>query len=595
MATKVWTTQEGSVGTSFDVRVEDGETVQVFNADPATLIENVAFPTFVFSPSNPAPAGNVYNDWATLQTAYAKVAGPKWIEFDPTFAAITIPAGAWSLEDCTCSASKATSTGQVIVTWASGATFTSAHLTLKSIVFICSNTINNPGASGHTIYVLDDASVIQGSAGQTGVPLVVSGTCQLFLNNGSSLGDSASHSPVVSVAGTGIFAGAFFSASVALDHWLTGVNTANAVVAADATCTVSNVTDGAMVPLFELFVNGNTFTFRPGGTLAPGQGVYTTWAGVMAAYALTGGPIGTIYVDDSIAAAHMTAAATPWALGQCVLAGNFNSATETLIIDDGASFTFERLTIRNTLTVKSNALTVPFVLAANGFAVVYVEEGSIVLSTVAHAIFQNSGGAGGELLFEIEGGAAVVGDGTHPVVTTDAGSSTFFNVVGANVSGAFASVRAHALAGAGSTTLSALTSYCHFDSTTQDVTTLVVQLSNGFNEAHAAGNTGTGTGSVTVTTGNVTRNRAGKFLIIASITGSIAASAAVTAQLKRDATNIGNAVSCTPLSAADVFSMTPMFIDTAPDGAPHTYQLAVTAAQNLTVAATSAQIQVIEL
>jgi hypothetical protein len=116
------------------------------------------------------------------------------------------------------------------------------------------------------------------------------------------------------------------------------------------------------------------------------------------------------------------------------------------------------------------------------------------------------------------------------------------------------------------------------------------------NPTSQAGNTGTGTGTVTVTTGNIAKKRSGLVMIVATITGSIAASAAVTAQLVRDAaTNIGSPSSCTPLSAADVFSLTCVFIDTLPDAANHTYKLSTTSAQNLTVAATSTQISAVEL
>jgi hypothetical protein len=52
----------------------------------------------------------------------------------------------------------------------------------------------------------------------------------------------------------------------------------------------------------------------------------------------------------------------------------------------------------------------------------------------------------------------------------------------------------------------------------------------------------------------------------------------------------------TPLSANDAFTVAPTFVDTAPDGAGHTYSIqAVAGAGNITCAATSGQIKVKEL
>jgi hypothetical protein len=55
---------------------------------------NVA-PEFIFRPGVP-PSGNVYDDWATLMTAYAAVDAPAVVWFDSRFAPIVLPAGAWS-------------------------------------------------------------------------------------------------------------------------------------------------------------------------------------------------------------------------------------------------------------------------------------------------------------------------------------------------------------------------------------------------------------------------------------------------------------------------------------------------------------------
>lgn len=53
---------------------------------------------FVFQPGG-APAGNVYDDWADVMTAIAAVGGYVTVQIDTTFAAATIPAGAYDLSN----------------------------------------------------------------------------------------------------------------------------------------------------------------------------------------------------------------------------------------------------------------------------------------------------------------------------------------------------------------------------------------------------------------------------------------------------------------------------------------------------------------
>jgi hypothetical protein len=80
--------------------------------------------TFVFQPGGVA-AGNVYTDWATLVAAAALVAGPRWIEFDTSFAACVIPIGAWDFgsgNDVTFVGSR---DGTTPISIDSGATFSS--------------------------------------------------------------------------------------------------------------------------------------------------------------------------------------------------------------------------------------------------------------------------------------------------------------------------------------------------------------------------------------------------------------------------------------------------------------------------------------
>jgi hypothetical protein len=109
-------------------------------------------------------------------------------------------------------------------------------------------------------------------------------------------------------------------------------------------------------------------------------------------------------------------------------------------------------------------------------------------------------------------------------------------------------------------------------------------------------NAGTGTATVTVTTAGIKKKGSGKMKVTASIAGESTGPGTMTATLLRDATPIGQTQAVTALSANDAFALAPMFVDTAPDGASHTYELSVNAsAGNITCAAKSAQIIVEEL
>lgn len=55
-------------------------------------------PVFVFQPGG-TPSGNVYDTWSTLYAAYSAMQGVRTIEFDDTFASLTIPVGAYDFHD----------------------------------------------------------------------------------------------------------------------------------------------------------------------------------------------------------------------------------------------------------------------------------------------------------------------------------------------------------------------------------------------------------------------------------------------------------------------------------------------------------------
>jgi hypothetical protein len=354
-----------------------------------------------------------------------------------------------------------------------------------------------------------------------------------------------------------------------------------------------------------------TFVYAP-GSVSGAANVFTNGEELRQALASVKGPK-WLYCDNTAGATHLTAGV--WSLDQVHLGGSGNGTT--LIIDSGATITFGIMWVEASIVVDNHAAAAPVAIAA-GTHNLYVEgDATTIQSSVAAAFANVTGGFLGVFCAPGVG----IGDGVHPAFNLAAAGGGSLVLV---LTGPDTTINAHALAGTGTPTVlvgpdatlttpqdsagptisyPALAAQVSYTPATagnwQPAPTLVKAALDQLaapNPISQAGNTGTGTGTVTVTSGNIAKKRSGLVLLVATITGSIAASAAVTAQLVRDAaTNIGSPSSCTPLSAADVFSLTCVFIDTLPDAANHTYKLSTTSAQNLTVAATSTQISAVEL
>lgn len=86
------------------------------------LKTSAAGPAFVFQPGGTAGA-NVFTDWPSLMSALAAVSGPKWVELDDRFGAMTIPGGGpYDMRDTTIRGRLLAGT-PTVVTVASGAVF----------------------------------------------------------------------------------------------------------------------------------------------------------------------------------------------------------------------------------------------------------------------------------------------------------------------------------------------------------------------------------------------------------------------------------------------------------------------------------------
>jgi len=535
------------------------------------------FPTFVFRPGGVAAAPNVYTSWAALQTAYALVAGPKWVQFDSTFAAIHIPAGAWSLEDATCVASVAGLT--VTVTWDAGSSFSAAHLTPHGVTFVSDHTIFTGNASTRALWQFFAASNIQGSTATA--PIAITDGELLMILYTSTLGDGTN--PVINLLGTADCSFDFFDASIASDHWLTGANTASAFVGADGSSVPSQTTGGALVPTFQQEIVGANFVFQPGGTRV--ENIFPTWAEALTAMGLVAGPK-ILYIDDSIAPAHATAGT--WDMQAVTLTANFNGTAAELIVDTGSVWTTNQFIVEGGLTLVSNSAASVVTIPAGSFNRFLVRQGSALSSTGAVAFFKcsNTGGVN-SCIFEADD--ASYGDGVHAVVTVDAGASCDF------VLDAEGQVSAAATAGAG-------TKRAVINASTAAVFDTGVTLANttypNLNTVQQTGNGGSPGHTIAVTTGNISAKRLGKMQVIGSCAGATAAADTITATLVRDVAGANTTIATqtvTTTAGQLNYDVGFAFIDTAPDRAAHTYSIRLSGAQNNTVGANQAIVSAIEL
>lgn len=577
-----WSTPSGE---SHDVRCEGGETVEVFPKVVSAIAADAG--NFVWADPTSVQAGNVFNNWPDLAAAILAVRGQKTVTI--VFANPTITAGAWpDITDVTFLAGETTPLG--VVTIANGATFTSVHkLTLDGVVFEYAGTavpfISLSGTQLLEVNLRNVGQIAQ-SGGKPFVSLAGSSTLVSFNDPGVWAAGTIAVAAVGATVDMFLFDGSALNAGAIS---ATALGTVNLALDGASQPGLDGAAVGTITPSIQLLDPQPTFVFRPGATGILDGNVFTTWPSLMAAVARTAGPR-TIVVDDSLAPAHMTTVAgsgvAAWDLDNVTLLGQFNSPTFTLNIDVGAVISSSSLTIGNGLLVKNSAVNCW--APVNG-AVLLLTEGAQIESIAGATAFLHCTDSFTEIFLQHFG---VLGDGTNNVVSVDTTKNVLLGVFSGS------NVLAHALGGLGTATIQDRDAIS-LVSLTQDITTLAFSNASAFtNVNQASGNTGTGTGTVSAVTGNVQKQMSGKVLVIANIAGTTSAGTTVTLQLVRDAaTNIGNAIVETTLSAGDGFHGSIAFVDTLPDGAPHTYKVTATAgAGNITPGgANSCQILATEL
>jgi hypothetical protein len=558
------------------VSTTQGQAPSVTVADPMSA--------YVFKPGATGfQDGNVFTTWAALALVLAATNGPKVVGVNTAGGAAHITTGTWSnVNNVTFVADGSTAIAPTLTVDAGARLPNMTQMTLDSVALV---------------YADAAAACIQLS----------SGTCSINLRNNASVSQSGGQ-PLVALTGTA----AFQSIADNLSTW--GATTVNmgaagvvaafklfdgAGIASGAVAgglgTLTFVIDGASqaAPVSATqspaptIINADpqpTFVLRPGGTA--GGNVYTSWATLYAAASQSPGKV-IVLVDNSAGTCHVTAGAYNIDQWEFWAQNTSTSTTEELIIDAGATFTFTTFESHNVAWMNANNTSPPMLGTATGAG--FKLYGGSARSTVNAPMIQVA--TGNVFVVTLLEGASLSQPAANPVIQTDAGAVVSRVIVYDN-----SAVNNNTLSGTGT----AIIVYAveAIFSTTQTVTTLTLTPLDVQNLTQASGNSGTGTGTVTVTTGNIQQKKSGKVLVIANVAGTTSAGTTVTLQLVRDAaTNIGNPIVETTLSAGDGFHGSIAFVDTLPDAAVHTYKCTATAgAGNITPGgANSAQISAVEL
>jgi hypothetical protein len=547
--------------------------------------------SYVWRPGGVATPG-VYVTWAALVAAFVTVdnAARKIVSVDDSLGNAHITTGAWAVENVEfrSGGNDLANDDLATVNIDDGATFTGTHhLAFDGVnVVDAATTTSLITTPANNDLALDLRACVFEQTGVGGPGIITLGAgseLSLRMYAVSVFGDGT-HPVVAGSATSGVLAFCYCESVFSANAVNLAVGGAT-VIEADGSCVISATQTPA--PTVVILDPTPTLIFQPGGT--PAGNLFTTWATLYAQASLYG-PGLTVIVDDSIAAAHMTAGG-PYNLQGWVLRG-MSQTPATLIIDPGASISASttQLEVQN-LIVSNQTTAAPAWTPGAGAQLVISQDDGQVLSTTAQP-FLHVTAAASFTVVSLNVLGAEFGDGAHAAMSVDAGQTGIVQLNGGTL-------LTDAVAGAG--TLNVTVAAGSPGNVPAQTVTTVNTFYVGFaksNSQVAVGNTGTGGGTVTVTTPAITKAKNGKMLVNAScLLSTSAAASTLTVQLKRDAANIGTAktlvVPATGIPTGIDVSIDA--IDTAPDNAAHTYTLSVSvSAGTLTVAANSAQIQVVE-
>jgi hypothetical protein len=342
---------------------------------------------------------------------------------------------------------------------------------------------------------------------------------------------------------------------------------------------------------------GAAFVWQPAGVA--GGNVYTTLETLLTAAANVPGPKFMLLDDSAGGFASFTAAAGAHNLDQFTIQPIQNGVTAarvTIVFPAGATCSFNYLYCRGVVLQSQNTTTAVFLVTAGATTNLWMEAGGMSTSGAgALPVIQvpNTSTLNLKLLYN-----AQIAAGASPVLQADAGGTITTRCLGGVGGGQF-TILASTLTGGG--TFNVHQSAETLVSTTQAGITGAFNLiwDSIVNQVQASGNTGTGTHTVSATTGNIAREKSGKVSVAGSCAGATAAADTITATLVRDlggaAVVLATQTVTTTATQLNYNVAFPPWVDTLPDNATHTYSIQLAGAQNNTVAANQALVTANEL
>jgi hypothetical protein len=339
----------------------------------------------------------------------------------------------------------------------------------------------------------------------------------------------------------------------------------------------------------------STFVWQPGG-VASGN-VYTSWTALMAAVA---GSPGTKFITlDPSGAGFTSFTVDPgtWNLDQVHLTVANDGTANTLrslVFPDNAFFTAKTLFCDSGVLLASSNTVGPVCTVASGVVLwETIAGGTNVTNVSAKPIFEVQSGA--TLNARLLANAEIFG--SAPAIQADVGGTAILRFTSGI--GTALSLEPSMLTGGGTFDI-ILDASTQFSTTQPGATgTVTYTWAPTINQVQSTTMVGSGTHTVSATTGGILRQKSGIIRTSGYCSGATAAADTITCNLVRDiagsATIIATQVVTTTAGQLNYNVCFSPIIDTLPDNAAHTYSIRLVGSQNNTIPAFGAIASAIEL
>lgn len=584
-------------GQNFELVGEDGNPHSFVAEPPEGSGGGGAGSSYVWQDGGTSTAPNVYTSWATLYAAYSGQPGAKSIVCDGsangglcTVTSAGMPAGGWNVADVTFRSGYQDNAS--VVEFAAGANWTAGA---SGIVAFDEVTIETGAATspvfnlvGQSLSLVFDSCVVEPASTTAAlVALDATSTCAVVARTSVFVPVT---SAVFTVAAGGTLNLYLFDATTLESGAVTGAGTTT--INADGSCVIQANTYSTTTSITILDPTP-TFVFRPGGTA--GGNVYTTWASLMVAAAQCPGTRNVTF-DNTNSVCHITTGT--WNIDgmQFVLA---TPATNTVVVDSGAILQFTTLTLFGDINLELAAgVAAPAVTLTSGTTFVTCVQGEIRSLEATQPFFHVETGA--VLSMYLYGHSQLGGNG-NAAVSVDAGGTFSCRAFDQ------ATYATSCTTGAGTITLRADAAVTLNGNTVTNTSqaaqvayspgtagnwnpnpgnvNLAMDQLAAANVVQQTGNGGTGTHTVTVTTGNITKAKNGSVSVDGFCSGATAGADTITVTLVRD-------VGGTPVTVATTTVVTNATMltynvalhgnDTLPDTNAHTYSIKLAGSTNNT-------------